>query len=259
MLQQIQKSEEGAASMAKHLKLTKEVMDPINDALAMESEEWCQELQKTVAGPFADKINTISSEVPTPGELHAIAPKAKLNHDGLLDLTVVPLGVYEGNWPVPETTKLTSAAGPAVKRNTATSLGCRVVSRGRLASLLKEQPVEEPDNACEEMNVAAFNWALSHVAQRTKDRYTSGAPCNSCAPAVKATILHDVLVEDVKSLEDAGLDYTLDETALTVASSSFVSAQEYSCTLLSPARSVDFLMFDSLSASRFEAPSDLVV
>jgi len=71
--------------------------------------------------------------------------------------------------------------------------------------------------------------------------------------------LHDVKVEDVKSLEDAGLDYKLDETALTVASSSFVSAQEYSCTLLSPARCVDFLMFDSLSASRFEAPSDLVV
>jgi len=109
------------------------------------------------------------------------------------------------------------------------------------------------------MNEAALGWAVKHVAQRTTERYNSDEPCQSCSPAVSAKSVDDTLLDDVQSLEDAGLGYELDETSLTVTSSSVVSSAEYSCTLLSPARAVDFLMFDSFSASRFEAPSSLMV
>jgi len=251
MKQQILNDQPAAASMKEHLKFTEGVMDPINKALTMER-QWCQDLQKSVAGPFASKIKSISSR--NPSHIHALSPRASLNQEGTLDVELTVGSDYEGNWPVGPDSEQVSA-GPfdftAVRRNTATSVTCRVVSRTTLAALLNEPDVQEPVNVCRSQNEVALQWALDHIADRTLKRYNSAEPCNSCVKGIPAKFIDDLVTDDIDAFENMAFNYTQDEAELNVRSPSFVSEKEYSCCLLSPARAVDFLMFDAFSASRY--------
>lgn len=241
--------QDGKSSMAAYLKSTKAVMDPINEALALERGPWCEELQKLVAGPLASKIGSLTSHF---GSLDA--PSASLSSSGdSVDIVVTGAATYEGKWPVGPDSEVSLEglgaslqAGPAVGRNTASSLGCRVVSRKAIAALLRSEADEE-QNLCKSMNEKALSWATEHLPKHNVDRYESDAPCNDCAKAAPVSFGEDIASSDITK---EALHYEL-ASELSVASPSVVSASEYSCMLLSTARAVDFVLFDAFTSSRY--------
>jgi len=174
------------------------------------------------------------------------APSAQLTGDSV-DSVVTGNGVYEADWPVgPDGVSL--QAGPAVNRNTASSLGCRVVSRKALAVLLKTEATDE-QNLCRSLNEKALSWATEHLPKHNVDRYNSDKPCNGCAKGVPVSFVDDKAASG--DIADETLDYELGDDKLTVGSPSQVTDDEYSCMLLSTARAADFLLFDAFSASRY--------
>jgi hypothetical protein len=256
MVEQILKDAEAASSMDGYLKSTKAVMDPINEALALERGPWCEELQREVAGPLASKIGSLTSSF---GSLDA--PSAQLSASGkTVDIVVTSKASYEGSWPVgPDSSVSLGAsaqAGPAVGRNTASSLGCRVVSRKALAALLKTE-AEDELNVCKRLNVNALAWATEHLPKHNVDRYESDEPCNGCAKAVPVSFVDDTAASG--DIAKEALDYELGNDKLMVGSPSRVTDEEYSCMLLSTARAVDIVLFDAFSASRYSDSESAVM
>merc|ERR1712224_96448 len=226
-------------------------------SLDLRSAKWCMEVAKTLAGPLAEKVSITGSYFTTYGDHPEAwaAPSAKLGNDGKVVLNVTGRNAYEGDgglWPpgaVPTAGAgaLSASVGvPPPMRDTATSLGCRLVSQTKIASLLGEK-VQEPKDFCQTANKAAWQWALDHAPARVLQRYHSKIPCVGCAPGVPIVFQSDAATG--KEFVNQSLSYDLSNASLTLKSPAYVTSEEHSCHLLSPARALDFLFFDAYSAS----------
>jgi len=266
MLSHILQDAAAKTSMQAHLDFTKPIMESFEQALSLDlrSAKWCEEVAKTLAGPFADKVSVVGSYFTTYADHPEpwAAPSAKLGTDGKVVLNVTGRNAYEqdgGLWPpgaVPSTPAgfLSSSLGvPPPMRDTATSLGCRLVSQTKIASLLGKK-VQEPEDFCQTANKAAWQWALDHAPARVLKRYHSKIPCTGCAPGVPIVFQSDSSTG--KEFVNQTLSYDLTNKSLTLKSPAYVTPEEHSCHLLSPARALDFLFFDAYSASIYAgAPS----
>merc|ERR1712166_623176 len=115
-------------------------------------------------------------------------------------------------------------------------------------------------------NEKAMEWAKKNAPSRVMERYARASPCNNCKAGIqtiqyKSDLKSDFSVEDFKLSE---VVFEEDETSWTMSSPSFMSDDEHSCMLLSPARALDFLMFDAFAANLFPEsrpipPTDIVV
>merc|ERR1712190_249204 len=184
------------------------------------------------------------------------SPNASLNSDGKVAVTITGHNEYEddgGLWPPgsdappPFEYALRSQVGaPPPMRDTATSLGCRLVSQSKIASLLGAQ-ADEPLDFCSSANAKAWTWAQSTSPARVVSRYHSKQPCNGCAAGVPVLLKKDHLVGP--EFINSTLLYNLTTTSLSIQSTAFVTAAEHSCTLFSPARALDVLYLDAYGAS----------
>jgi hypothetical protein len=239
---------------------TKTLMDPINAALDLEKGPWCEDVMTTV---MADKLSsqvTVQSTYPD-----FSAPTADLDATGgMVDVAVSANRTNtEGVWPPGQAAGLTASASapPPVSRGTASSLVCRMVKRTVVADLLEVEGIVEPVDACATANKMAMEWALSHAPARVIERYNRASPCNNCTAGIQtinyASDVNSASVDDFKLSE---VSFQQDETSWTMSSPSLMTSDEHSCMLLSPARALDFLMFDAFDASIFPAPpTDIVV
>lgn len=244
-----------------NLDFTKNLLDPVNAALALEEGAWCEQVAAAViAGDgFAARV-TVTSVY----DGNFSAPTAVLGDDGRVAVTVTANNSAEGVWP-PGSSLAVAAPVPPVERGTASSLGCRMPSRGHIAELLGET-APEPVDACAEANRRAFAWARDHAPRHVLDRFESSEPCVGCRPGVSANQVAfdaDVAIAALEEFQSTALGSTITEAAWSLASPAFVNEKEHSCMLLSPARALDFLMLDAFSASRYPesrpAPPSVVV
>jgi len=212
-------------------------------------------MQEKLAGRFA--ANIIVAGFYHSERTSWAAPNASLAATGKVAISVTGHNEYEsdgGLWPPPGTDpgppvrhSLSSKLGvPAPMRDTATSLGCRLVSQTKIASLLGMK-TEEPKDFCKQANTMAWANAQKNAPARATKRYHSSKPCNGCAPGVPVVLKTDKAVGP--EFVNSKLIYNLTDTALTIQSLVYSTADEHSCMLFSPARAFDFLYFDAFSAS----------
>jgi len=257
----ILQDEAAAEDLRSHIAFTKTLMDPINAALSLEEGSWCEDVMTTVMAEKLSSQVTVQSTYPD-----FSAPTTVLDATGsVVDVTVSANRTdNEGVWPPGQKAAGLAASAsspPPVGRGTASSLACRMAKRTVVADLLDVQGVVEPVDACATANKMAMEWALSHAPARVLERYNRASPCNNCISGIQ-TINYDsdvnsASVDDFKLSEVA---FQKDETSWTMSSPSLMTSDEHSCMLLSPARALDFLMFDAFEASIFPAPpTDIVV
>jgi hypothetical protein len=272
MLAHILQDSTSVALMESHIAFSRPLMEPIVEALALDlrSAKWCAKMQLELAGSLAANVSVADSYFSGYDSDPWLAPTANRSDAGVI-VRVTGRNAYEddgGLWPpgaVPAaaTASLSARSGvPAPMRDTASSLGCRLVSKTKIAALLGKK-VREPDNFCHTANSAAWQWALDHAPKRVLNRYHSDKPCNKCSPGVPVVLNNDVNAgSDFVNLT---LAYNLSAKSLIVESPEYVTSEEHSCMLLSPARLLDFLYFDAYSASiypdslRRVAPSTFVI
>eukprot|EP01065_Artemidia_motanka_P006230 TRINITY_DN1304_c4_g1_i2.p1 TRINITY_DN1304_c4_g1~~TRINITY_DN1304_c4_g1_i2.p1 ORF type:complete len:479 (+),score=100.64 TRINITY_DN1304_c4_g1_i2:64-1500(+) len=248
MLRTITGDVAAAAALSKRVDFTSTIMRPVNAALELETEAgWCVAVQKRIAGEYASNITVRGKGAASAGDWPA--PTVS---NGTVQVT--GFNTYEGSWPPGASDVQARRAAPqgvpAVKRNTAVTLGCRMASKSAIAALFGAN-ASEPENACQAANKAAWAWGMANAPQRVLDRYASAVPCNGCQRGVPVTYSPDKIIASVGDFEKAALGYSLGSTALNVQSSVESQSNEHSCKLLSPARVLDFLYFDAFTASRY--------
>merc|ERR550514_1212578 len=97
-----------------------------------------------------------------------------------------------------------------------------------------------------------MTWALSNAPDRVIERYNRASPCNNCQAAIRNIKYgNDVKSASVDDFELSEVAFQQDKTSWTMSSPSLVTGDEHSCMLLSPARALDFLMFDAYDANRY--------
>merc|ERR1719261_1670231 len=97
-----------------------------------------------------------------------------------------------------------------------------------------------------------MSWALKHAPDRVLERYARASPCNNCKAGIQIVdYKEDVKSASVEDFELAEVAFQQDETSWTMSSPSLMTSDDHSCMLLSPARALDFLMFDAYEANRF--------
>lgn len=227
------------------------LFDPVNEALALEKGAgWCEMVVRGQVAPGL-KFNTTGVQADKTKDWDT--PLINVA-GGSVQVQVTGFNTYEGAWP-PHADSVSDllqvqAKVPAVKRGTATVLGCRMPSRVAIASALG-QKADEGANACEAANIAAWKWGMSKVAERVMTRYNSAVPCNGCAKGVPLLNNPDTAVSSSDDFKSAALGYNLTASSLQVQSPAYIDSAEHSCQLLSPARVLDFLMFDAYTVSRY--------
>lgn len=227
------------------------LFDPVNEALSLEKTGmWCEQVVRTQVAPG---LNFTTTSVMADSAKDWAVPVVS-GSGASVQVQISAFNTYEGAWPPGDSVAADSrraegqASPPAVKRNTATSLGCRMPSAAAIASALG-QKVDEVANACQAANMAAWKWAAGKVAQRVTARYNSAAPCNGCIKGVPVQYQADSAMSSADDLKSAALGYALSASSLQVQSPDYVDSAEHSCELLSPARVLDFLMYDAFTAS----------
>eukprot|EP01062_Namystynia_karyoxenos_P045072 TRINITY_DN333_c0_g1_i1.p1 TRINITY_DN333_c0_g1~~TRINITY_DN333_c0_g1_i1.p1 ORF type:complete len:515 (+),score=155.88 TRINITY_DN333_c0_g1_i1:79-1545(+) len=249
LLQQIVGDANAAQTLADQLAFTKTLMDPVNAALALEqSGAWCaQVMSQIVAGPYNDSVSVTYSE--PSGDW--TAPTAQRTASGSVAAAVTGHNQYVASWPPGQKTRMAGALGlikpPDPKRNTAESLGCRMVSRVRVGALLNQSAAAEPQNLCEQANRMAWEYAQRNAPPHVMKRYQSASPCNGCARGVPVVFAPDS--DAGGDFQKSKLGYDLSPKELGITGAAHVDAAEHSCWLLSPARALDFLMLDAYSGS----------
>jgi hypothetical protein len=250
------KNAEATREMQSHIDFTEPIMQPMQDALDLDlrSAKWCAQMQTKLAGRFAGNIIVSASYHSERSSWSA--PNATLTAAGKVAISVTGHNEYEsdgGLWPPasdpppPVKHSLSTQLGvPAPMRDTATSLGCRLVSQAKIASLLGVN-TKEPKDFCNQANAMAWAYAQKNAPARALKRYHSKKPCNGCAPGVPLVLKSDKAVGP--EFVNSTLTYNLTDTALTVQSLAYSTADEHSCMLFSPARALDFLYFDAFTAS----------
>jgi len=245
----ILQDESAAKELRKSIKFTKKLMDPINAALDLEKGGWCEKVMTMVMANGLESKVAVQSTYPD-----FSAPTAVLD-GGKVDVTVSANRTdNEGSWPPGAATLAASAwvgAVPPVQRGTASSLSCRMVKSKVVADMLEVEGIE-PVNACALANEMAMAWAKDNAPARVLNRYARASPCNNCKAGVK-TIHYsaDAKSASAEDFELSEVSFQQDETSWTMSSPTLMTGDEHSCMLLSPARALDFLMFDAYDASRY--------
>jgi len=246
--------EAASRDLRSQIAFTKTYMDPINAALDLETGSWCEEVMTTiVADDLSGQIRVgVSSGDDFP------APEAVLDvQSDLVDITVSANRTdNEGVWPPGQKANSVLSAWvskiPPVARGTASSLGCRMVKRTVVADMLKVEGALEPVDVCAKANKKAMEWAMNNAPSRVIERYARASPCNNCKAGIHTinyeSDVNSASVEDFKLSE---VNFQQDEASWTLSSPSVMTVDEHSCMLLSPARALDFLMFDAYAANRF--------
>mmetsp|Transcript_2949 Transcript_2949/g.6703 ORF Transcript_2949/g.6703 Transcript_2949/m.6703 type:complete len:482 (-) Transcript_2949:173-1618(-) len=222
--------------------LTASVMKPIAEGFAYEQEGWCAEAVTTVVEELAPKVHATAKLSSTPFVFPS--PTAKAGGPGV-NVVATTKNSYDSSLAATADLGGTGAPVPPVGRKTAKSIACRMPSKAAVAKLLQGQGADTA-GVCQKVNQAAWAWAQQAVPQRTLDRYHSSTPCNGCSKGVPIVFAGDV---STSKITGATLGYNLTTAALTVTSQEQVDSDEHSCTLLSPARLLDFLYYDAFDAS----------
>jgi len=258
--------------MDKYIDFTREYMQPLNAALALDlrSADWCAQLQSWLVPEFADKISVsglYNGFRNGTGEM--APPSAESMDDGSVAITVTSVNVYETanayNWPPQDPWPFFSAESlhsdvkaSIVDRDTPSTQGCRLVSPTKIAALLGRDAVV-PRNFCERANRAAWRWAREHALPRSVYRYYSPEPCNGCSLGASVVFKADTVADDYATFANSSLGYQLGAESLVLQSASFVSEDEYACQLFSPSKALDFLIMDAFTASTYGSGVRVVV
>jgi hypothetical protein len=259
--------DEDTKTMVEHDKFTGQFMKPLNEALALEqSGEWCAHAQKSIAEPMISKVN-VSVTIHPDGYFSSWPDPVATLVGGVVQIQVSQVNTG-GAKPADEILGATATAKgfvPPPGRVTAISVGCRMVSRDKIAELLGEIKFAKADNPCKYMNELAYETAYARVPAYIRDRYNSKTPCNGCAPGLKVVSQDDKAAFPVapktalSMFKNTPFHYYVGGDTqppqvsgkFTMASPTFLSDDEHSCQLAGPARFHDFMIFDAYAASRY--------